>query len=202
MNIYQILLPVSTLLYFLLIFVIRSFIHWRQTGVNPFVFGKSEGAHDYIGKIYKVLFATSWIMIALFSFGNKWYQLLLPIYYLEYDVLKQGGVILLFVSLVYTSLAQYEMSGSWRIGINYEEKTSLIQTGAFRYSRNPIFLGIQISYIGMFLVAPNVLSFTLLVTMFLCFQIQVRLEESYLLDKHGEEYHEYYKRVPRWLIFK
>ena len=45
------------------------------------------------------------------------------------------GVILLLVSLVWTVLAQAQMGTSWRIGIDYEHKTKLVQGGAFRLSR-------------------------------------------------------------------
>ena len=49
MSIYQIVLPVLAFLFFVAVFVVRSWVLWKQTGVNPFVFGKGDTAHDYIG---------------------------------------------------------------------------------------------------------------------------------------------------------
>ena len=199
MNFYQIFLPIASLLYLLLVFVLRSFILWKQTRVNPLVFGNTDKAHDYIGRVYKVMVLGTWISITLFSFFPNQYPFLLPIEYLESDQLKFAGLVLLFVSFLWTSIGQYQMSGSWRIGIDYEETTRLVSNGLFKYSRNPIFLGVLISYLGTFLIIPNILSFSIMLVTFVTIQTQVRLEEEYLESVQGKEYIEYKSQVRRWL---
>lgn len=199
MNFYQIFLPSATLLYLLLVFVLRSVVLWKQTGVKPFVFGNSDKAHDYIGRVYKVMVLGTWVSIGLFSFFPKYYYYLMPINYLEIEGLKLSGLILLLVSFIWTSVAQYQMSKSWRIGIDYNEKTGLISHGLFRYSRNPIFLGVLISYLGTFLIIPNILSFSIMLVTFVTIQTQVRLEEEYLEGVQGEDYLEYKSKARRWL---
>ena len=199
MTFYQIFLPIATLLYLLLVFVLRSVIVWKQTGVNPFVFGNTEKTHDYIGRVYKVMVFGTWISIGLYSFYTPWYSYLMPVDYLEFEGLKTTGLILLIISFLWTSVAQYQMSKSWRIGIDYEEKTDLISHGLFKYSRNPIFLGVLISYLGTFLIIPNILSFSILLVTFVTIQTQVRLEEEYLESVQGNEYLNYKKDVRRWI---
>ena len=141
----------------------------------------------------------TWISITLFSFFPNQYPFLLPIEYLESDQLKFAGLVLLFVSFLWTSIGQYQMSGSWRIGIDYEETTRLVSNGLFKYSRNPIFLGVLISYLGTFLIIPNILSFSIMLVTFVTIQTQVRLEEEYLESVQGKEYIEYKSQVRRWL---
>lgn len=199
MNFYQIFLPIATLLYILLVFVLRSVIVWKQTGVNPFVFGSTDKAHDYIGRVYKLMVLLTWVSIGIFSFYPPWYQYLMPVEYLDFEYLRTAGLILLVVSFLWTSIAQYQMSKSWRIGIDYEEKTDLISHGLFRYSRNPIFLGVLVSYLGTFLIIPNILSFSILLVTFVTIQTQVRLEEEYLEEVQGQDYIDYKSRVRRWL---
>lgn len=199
MNFYQIFLPIATLLYILLVFILRSVIVWKQTGVNPFVFGSTDKAHDYIGRVYKLMVLLTWVSIGIFSFYPSWYQFLMPVQYLVIEWLRTTGLILLVVSFLWTSLAQYQMSKSWRIGIDYEEKTELINHGLFNYSRNPIFLGVLISYLGTFLIIPNILSFSILLVTFVTIQTQVRLEEEYLENVQGADYIDYKSRVRRWL---
>ncbi|MEQ9187730.1 MAG: isoprenylcysteine carboxylmethyltransferase family protein [Cryomorphaceae bacterium] len=109
------------------------------------------------------------------------------------------GFALAFISFVWIIIAQNQMSNSWRIGINYEEKTELKKTGLFRVSRNPIFLGVIVSYIGTFLIIPNALSFAIMLLTFVILQIQVRLEEEYLKKTHGNTYVEYMNAVRRWI---
>ena len=91
------------------------------------------------------------------------------------------------------------MAKSWRIGINYNEKTELVSTGLFNYSRNPVFLGIIISYIGTFLIIPNAISFAAMLITIITIQIQVRMEEEFLEKVHGEDYLDYKKKVRRWI---
>ena len=198
MGFYQIFLPIATLLYLLLVFVLRSLILWKQTGINPFVFGDTDKAHDYIGRIYKVMVLFTWVSIGMYSFYFKGYHYLMPIHYLEIDSLKIIGLVLIITSFLWTSIAQYQMSKSWRIGIDYNEKTELISTGLFKYSRNPIFLGVLISYLGTFLIIPNILSFSIFVVTLVTIQIQVRLEEEYLESVQKENYISYKSRVRRW----
>lgn len=199
MTFYQIFLPIATLLYILLVFVLRSVIVWKQTGVNPFVFGSTDKAHDYIGRVYKLMVLLTWVSIGIFSFYPPWYQYLMPVQYLDIEWLRTAGLILLVVSFLWTSLAQYQMSKSWRIGIDYEEKTDLISHGLFNYSRNPVFLGVLVSYLGTFFIIPNVLSFSILLVTLVIMQTQVRLEEEYLEEVQGQDYVDYKKQVRRWL---
>ncbi len=199
MTFYQIFLPIATLLYLLLVFVLRSVILWKQTGVNPFVFGNTDKAHDYIGRVYKVMVLGTWISIGIYSFYAPWYPFLMPINYLEIEWLRISGLVLLIVSFLWTSVAQYQMSKSWRIGIDYEEKTDLIIHGLFKYSRNPIFLGVLISYLGTFLIIPNILSFSILFVTFVTIQTQVRLEEEYMENVQGQNYKDYKIKVRRWI---
>jgi protein-S-isoprenylcysteine O-methyltransferase Ste14 len=199
MTFYQIFLPAFSLVFILQVFVIRSVILWKKTGVNPFVFGKTENAHDYIGRVYKVMTVGTWIAIGSYSFLPDTYQYLMPMWYLESAIVQQVGVGLLLFAFVWIIVAQFQMSNSWRIGINYQEITKLIDHGLFGVSRNPIFLGVLISYVGTFLVIPNALTFSLMAITFVSIQVQVRMEEEYLQNSHGEEYMQYQKKVRRWI---
>lgn len=199
MRFYQIALPVFTVVYLLQVFVIQSWIQWKKTGVKPYVFGNTDSPHDYCGKVYKLMIVATWVSISFFSFFQDQYKFLLPFWYLEFDWLKHVGFGMGLTSFVWIIVAQRQMASSWRIGINYNEKTELMKTGSFRISRNPIFLGVIISYIGTFLIIPNVLSFGVLLVTIVTLQVQVRLEEEYLMKKHGDPYLEYTNSVRRWI---
>lgn len=199
MTFYQLFLPIFTVVYFLQLFVIWSWIQWKRTGINPFVFGKSDNAHDFIGLVFKITILGIVVSISCFSFLPGHYKYLLPIWYLELEYLKITGIGLTLLSFGWIVLAQFQMSKSWRIGINQEEKTTLVSTGVFGYSRNPIFLGVIITYFGSFLIMPNALSFAIMLITYFILQIQVRLEEEYLLRIHDKDYEQYKSKVRRWL---
>jgi len=62
-----------------------------------------------------------------------------------------------------------------------------VQTGIFRRSRNPIFLGMIATLIGFFLTIPNALTLLLLALGFVLIQNQVRLEEEFLIKKNTRD---------------
>jgi protein-S-isoprenylcysteine O-methyltransferase Ste14 len=191
-------LPLYLLAYFCAAFFWRSFMVWKRTGVNPVVFKGSDDAHDFIGRIFKLLFAIIVGVVLVYSFRPSVYLYLMPIEWLEYSWLRWTGVLLLLLSLVWTVVAQAQMGESWRIGIDQTHRTNLVQSGIFSLSRNPIFLGMIVTLFGFFLVIPNALTLLTLALGVVMIQIQVRLEEEFLARSHGDEYTDYRRRVRRW----
>lgn len=184
--------------YFFLVFFLRSFILWKKTGVNPLTFNRTDDAHGYNGKVFTFISVLELIVVTIYSFYDKWYQFLMPFWYLENEYLQYTGWGLLVLSLVLVWIAQSQMADSWRIGVDEENKTELITNGLFSVSRNPIFLGIMIANIGLFLIIPN--AFTLLIISLSTVSIntQIRLEESFLFRSHGKEYENYFSQTRRW----
>lgn len=70
--------------------------------------------------------------------------------------------------------------------------------GVYRISRNPMYLGIFLAYIGIGLAAASWL-YLLLAVIYLIIQIMVLVppEESMCLEKFGNTYREYMKKTPR-----
>ncbi len=190
------------LIYFFLVFVLRSFLLWKKTGVNPLTFNKGDDAHGYNGKVFGVISFIELIVVSIYAFIPSMHKYLLPFWYLENESLQYVGWALLLLSLIMVWLSQSNMKESWRIGIDEENKTELITSGFFAFSRNPIFLGIMIANVGLFLVLPN--AFTLLIISLSTISIntQIRLEEEFLTQEHGEQYISYKSKVNRWLTLK
>ncbi|GEN65983.1 hypothetical protein CRH01_05510 [Chryseobacterium rhizosphaerae] len=105
----------------------------------------------------------------------------------------------MIIAFIWVVTAQVQMKNSWRIGIDSKTKTELITHGLFRFSRNPIFLGMMVSLIGFFLAFPTVIAFIFSLMGCILMQIQIRLEEEYLQKQHGQAYLTYKKRVGRML---
>ena len=130
---------------------LRSYLLYRNTGINPF---KSMGKHGIKGFNEKVLMLGAGLVpvIAFFYLvPYDLYQYLVPIEYLDKEWLKWSGVLLMIVGCIIALIAQFQMGDSWRIGINEEEKTPLVTNKLFKYSRNPIYLGLLISFLGFFI---------------------------------------------------
>ena len=195
----KLFLPIYFLIYFAFAFVLPSYRVWKRTGANPITFRGADNAHDYIGKLFKIVMFGLTFVVILYAFAPKFYSLLLSIVWLENKTIQTVGIVLLLLSLAWTVLAQIQMGNLWRIGIDEEKKTALVQAGLFRRSRNPIFLGMIITLLGVFLTIPNALTVLFLSLGFILTQIQVRLEEEFLTRTQGEGHAKYRRHVRRWL---
>jgi protein-S-isoprenylcysteine O-methyltransferase Ste14 len=172
---------------------------WKRTGINPLTFNKKDDAHGYNGKIYTFISFLELIVIGIYAFKIEWYKYLLPFWYLENEILFKTGWGVLIFSLVVVWISQTQMANSWRIGIDENNKTKLVTKGVFSISRNPIFLGIMIANIGLFLVIPNAFTLLIISLSTLSINTQIRLEEEFLKGEFGNEYKEYAKKVRRWI---
>lgn len=195
----RIILPVYLVVYFAVAFAWRSVVVWKQTGINPYVLGKTDTAYDYIGVVFRVTFGMLAAAIILYSVFTSVYVYTAPIVWLDFNIFKWIGLALLIVSFIWTAIAQAQMGNSWRIGIDKENRTDLVHKGLFKVSRNPIFVGMRVALLGVFLIIPNALTLLALGLGDVLMQIQVRLEEEHLRGLHGADYDAYQGEVRRWI---
>lgn len=186
------------IIYFLLVFVLRSFLLWKKTKVNPLTFNQADDAHGYNGKVFSIIMVIELIVISIYAFVPDWQEYLLPFWYLENETVAYVGWVLLILSLVLVWLAQSNMRESWRIGIDEVNKTELVTEGFYSFSRNPIFLGIMIANIGLFSVLPNAFTLMIIALSTVSVNTQIRLEEEFLDKSFGKEYKLYRSNVNRW----
>lgn len=195
----RIILPVYLVAFFVIAFAGRSFLVWKRTGINPYVVGKTDKPIDFIESLYPIPLVLLLVTTIAFVFLPSVYEFSTPIVWLDRWAVKIGGLVLMGFALIWTATAQMQMGASWRIGIDTENETELVEKGLFRVSRNPIFLGMRIALFGFFLTLPNAVTLVSVALADVLMQIQVRLEEEFLRNGHGEKYVEFCGRVRRWI---
>ena len=198
-DIIRIGLPIYFTLFFGIAFVLKSIVVAKRIGKNPLVLPKDDSAYGLIGLYFKLTIIALFVYVVVYAVFPKWDSYFLPIDVFENDTLKYIGLVILIIALIWTIIAQSHMKNSWRIGIDNQTKTELITKGLFSISRNPIFFGMILSLKGLFLVTPNALTFLFLILGTMLIQIQIRLEEEFLLNEHGEKYLEYKTKVRRFI---
>ncbi|MGB7203145.1 MAG: isoprenylcysteine carboxylmethyltransferase family protein [Pyrinomonadaceae bacterium] len=195
----RIILPLYLLAFFVVAFLWRSYLVYKRTGVNPYVVGKSDRPIDFIENYYPIPLVVIAINTLLFSLFPSVYQFATPIVWLDNTIVQVAGLALMFFALMWTATAQMQMGKSWRIGIDTENKTELVEKGLFKISRNPIFLGMRVALLGFFLALPNAFTLAAVALAEILMQMQVRLEEEFLTGVHGDKYREFCSRVRRWI---
>ena len=153
----------------------------------------------FLGNLFRLSMVMNTAVLLIYAVSEAVYQYLTPITWLEHEWLTAGGWGLMLLSLGWIVIAQGQMGASWRIGIDHDTATPLITTGLFSRSRNPIFLGMIVSLLGIFLVIPNAITLLQFASTAMLLQVQVLLEENYLTLTHGNSYQAYSRQVRRWL---
>lgn len=109
------------------------------------------------------------------------------------------GLALTALGVVFFTTAVLQMRDSWRVGISPDEKTGLVTSGIYRISRNPAFVGFELTYIGLLLCFANWLHLLVVLCAVAIFHLQILQEERFLLSRKDIDYKDYYNRVHRYL---
>lgn len=77
---------------------------------------------------------------------------------------------------------------------------ALVTSGPYRYTRNPMYLGFTLAYLGAAIWSNSLWIMVLVVPVLAVIQLGVvRREEAYLARLFGEDYRAYQRRVRRWI---
>lgn len=114
--------------------------------------------------------------------------------------LRWIGVILTALGTGVFIVSVVTMRDSWRAGVSEKEKTDLVTTGIYRISRNPAFLGFDLTYLGVLLTFFSWWLAVLTAFAVIMFHVQItRVEEPFLRGAFGEDYRRYEGKVRRYL---
>ena len=84
--------------------------------------------------------------------------------------------------------------------IKFKKVNKLITSGIYKYSRNPMYLGLLMIVISTSIFFLNIFSITT-PFLFYCWinRFQIKREEIFLTEKFGEEYMSYKIKTRRWI---
>ncbi|MEG3179666.1 methyltransferase family protein [Sphingomonas sp. LT1P40] len=131
---------------------------------------------------------------------------------LEYGVVRTQGLDMP-ASLRWTAVALFALAGAAFIAAAvrnfgkagtppppWQPTTALVVTGIYRFTRNPMYLGMTLLYIALGIAANAPVVFWLLIPLIMTIHYGVIVrEERYMAAKFGTPYIDYAHRVPRWL---
>jgi protein-S-isoprenylcysteine O-methyltransferase Ste14 len=117
------------------------------------------------------------------------------------EAIRTGsGIILLSIAGVIAASA-FMVLHRHRTPFNpYKATTRIVQKGAFRFTRNPMYLSLVLLMSAIALLV-NAFSFVIMTILFVVIISRgvIQPEETYLEKKFGAEYNSYRERVRRWL---
>lgn len=182
--------------YLAVAFVLRTAIQVRRTGDSGMrgLSGRAGGLEWWAGVLFVVAIVLGLLGPVAGLLG------LSPIGLLDHGLTRAIGAAVTVTGIGFTFIAQLRMGEQWRIGVDVEERTTLVTGGLFALMRNPIFTAMGLTALGLVLIVPNLVALTGLIALLVALEVQVRLvEEPYLRAVHGRDYLDYAARTGRFL---
>ena len=138
-----------------------------------------------------LLFITTLVMMLylpkVYSFQTNWY------------------LVLIFLCLSFTvallSVIKFIFNPKTNISPFFIRKTNyLVTSGIYQYSRNPMYLSLALLLCAIFFFLGNSLAF-IGIPFFICSTtiFQIKIEETFLIQRFGDEYLRYQSKVRRWI---
>jgi protein-S-isoprenylcysteine O-methyltransferase Ste14 len=109
------------------------------------------------------------------------------------------GNLLLTAGFTLTIVAHFSLGEKWNSGIDPQGPPTLKTNGLYRFSRNPMFVGVALGQLGFFLALPSLFSLICLFIGLLALRRQVISEEMHLAATFSRQYPKYVALVRRWV---
>ena len=156
----------------------------------------ADSAHKSNGAIAEIVFGVPFLIgiglqfVFPFSFSPG----------IVHKILVPVGAALIITSISFIGLSRREFSFYNQPTDPGHPTSKVIKTGVFSISRNPLYLGGTILFLGIALIMNTLWALVaLLISIIACHYILIIPEEKYLAAKFGGEYQEYTDAVHRWL---
>jgi len=121
-----------------------------------------------------------------------------PLHFLPYGIAPLGAVpVAAAAALFVTSVRQFRAAGTPVPGDS--PSTAVVDSGPYRFSRNPIYVAFSLLQLGIATLADSVwLLVTLVGAVAVMALVVIPREEHYMARKFGDRYLDYKRRVRRW----
>ncbi len=185
--------------FLLLVVVGRVIIQIHQTGNHGIRFANpaTEPVAAIAGTMFLLSFSLSILFIALDYLGVWQLERMEIVSNLSILAVTIG-----YFGILITLTAQWQMRDEWRIGVDQNEKTALVTHGLYSRSRNPIYFGIFLYWIGLSGALPHPIILILGLVCWASIEVIVRrVEEPYLRSLHASDYEKYLEQTNRYFIF-
>ena len=124
----------------------------------------------------------------------------LELIYLPYRQIVSVVILIIGLIVIVSPVVDFIKSKTTVNPVKFKNVNRLVTTGIYRYSRNPMYLGMILIIISTTIYYLNFLSvFSPLIFYIWINKFQINREEIFLEDKFGSEYLKYKSKTRRWI---
>lgn len=179
-------IPFAAMIAIIAATVLRGIAIRRHTGDHPLAFLDATGIQRIAGMSFAA--STAALIVASgMAARDAMSDLALP------------AAVVALVGDAVVIVAQVQMGRAWRIGVREGDAPLFVSHGLFRFSRNPIFVGMITVGLAAALASQLWWAWAALAVFIVSCAVQVRVEERHLEASFGQSYRDFRATVPRWL---
>ncbi|MGI9066645.1 MAG: methyltransferase family protein [Pyrinomonadaceae bacterium] len=193
---------VASVAIFLFILVGKILYLRLSRNINPIAIGGGKKGFRLAFELISFAGLIVWMVeLLLYAFHTSF-----RIFFSPFDMqvvssppVKLIGVALVSLGLVVFAMAYVSFGDSWRVGFDVKSPGALVTTGIFSISRNPIYLCLDLWFIGTFLISGTLIFLIFAALAVAAMHWQIRQEEAFLSDLYGQPYRDYCGRTGRYV---
>ena len=193
---------VTSIAIFLLIIVIRAVYMNVSRNINPIVIGSGKKGFALAFELLSFAGLAVWMIeVLLYAFHIEFriFPAALEMRLIDSPAARVIGVVLISLGLSVFVMAFVSFGDSWRVGFDMKKPGELVTNGIFAFTRNPIYLLIDLWFFGMFLINGTLIFLIFAVLAAVGVHWQIRQEEAFLTNLYGQPYRDYCTRTRRYI---
>jgi protein-S-isoprenylcysteine O-methyltransferase Ste14 len=187
---------------FFIVTVSRSLHIWVQQRINPITLNLGKDGILGMMEIFMFIGMNLWsIELVMHCLPQKSYLFPWPfnLALIDTGIAKIAGVLFCVIAFLFLGTGLIALGNSWRLGIDQEKPGTLVTSGIYSISRNPIYIFFDLWFLGTFLIQGTFIFLIFAILTAINLHYQIIKEEQILVDLHGSAYENYRKRVPRYI---
>ena len=172
-------------------------------GINPIVIGGGKKGFSRALELIAVVGLLVWIVEVLLSAFHASLRIFpspLNSRLLNFFPAKCTGVALITLGLLLLTVSYVSFGDSWRVGFDVRRPGVLVTTGIFALSRNPIYVFLDLWFVGIFLINGTLIFLIMALLAIAFLHWQILQEEEFLLQLYGQPYRSYCVQTGRYII--
>src|SRR5947207_4769819 len=145
----------ASVVVFLSVFVIRAAHLFIFQKINPIAIGRGKKGFSRVFELIAVGGLIVWIVEIVLRAVHSTFEIFPAVFDLqviESGIARSVGALLVGSALVMFALAFLSFGNSWRVGMDTQTPGELVTRGTFAFTRNPIFVSLDLWFIGIFLI--------------------------------------------------
>lgn len=116
----------------------------------------------------------------------------------KHVVFSYIGIILWILGFTLLYIGRFSLGKNFRMGVA-DEKTEFIANGIYKISRNPMYLGLFITFFGYMFYSLNIIYIIVSIFIIIVHHLITLGEEKEMIKKYGDLYKEYCRKVRRYI---